>query len=251
MCMRVLLPIRRESLEPNHWTMVSSTGVFRRCETAGDTNVQSTRVFELWCDSTRGIDAGSSRLLTSTMLEPAGGCTTRQGGNVNDFDTNDVPEGRPASAGVQLKLEVVVLPVADVDRALGFYSRLGWRLDADFSTGDGFRVVQMTPPGSKCSVIFGKGITNAPPGAVQDLMLIVDDIAKARVELIERGVAVSELFHDANGVFHRAGRRIACPDPTRRVAPTVRGPPSAMRTATAGCCRRSRSVFRGAIERTL
>jgi len=137
---------------------------------------------------------------------------------VNDFDTNDVPEGRPASAGVQLKLEVVVLPVADVDRALGFYSRLGWRLDADFSTGDGFRVVQMTPPGSKCSVIFGKGITNAPPGAVQDLMLIVDDIAKARVELIERGVAVSELFHDANGVFHRAGstNRVPGPDPAGR-----------------------------------
>jgi len=119
---------------------------------------------------------------------------------------------------VQLKLEVVVLPVSDVDRSLAFYGGLGWRLDADFSTGDDFRVVQLTPPGSACSVIFGKGITRASPGAVQDLMLVVDDVNAARWALIERGAEVSELFHDADGIFHRAGisNRVPGPDPQGR-----------------------------------
>lgn len=126
---------------------------------------------------------------------------------------------KPLSAPtVDLKLEVVVLPVADVDRALTFYGGLGWRLDADFSTGDDFRVVQLTPPGSKCAVIFGKGLTSASPGAVQDLMLVVDDIETARAELIERGASVSELFHDAAGIFHRAGtaNRVSGRDPQGR-----------------------------------
>jgi len=122
------------------------------------------------------------------------------------------------SGAVDLKLEVVVLPVSDVDRALRFYGGLGWRLDADFSTSEDFRVVQLTPPGSKCSVIFGKGVTAGKPGAVQDLMLVVEDIAAARAWLVECGVAVSELFHDAGGVFHHAGKaaRVPGPHPERR-----------------------------------
>jgi len=119
---------------------------------------------------------------------------------------------------VDMKLEVVVLPVADVDRAKGFYERLGWRLDADFATGEDFRVVQLTPPGSPCSVIFGTGITSAAPGSVDSLMLVVTDVDKAREELISNGVQVSEVFHDAGGVFHHAGTtaRVPGPDPERR-----------------------------------
>ena len=87
-----------------------------------------------------------------------------------------------------MKLEVVVIPVSDVDRAKRFYGDLGWRLDADFVTGDEFRVVQFTPPGSPCSIIFGKGITSAVPGSAQGLYLIVSDIEAARAELVDRGV---------------------------------------------------------------
>ena len=119
---------------------------------------------------------------------------------------------------MDMKLEVVVLPVADADRAKGFYEGLGWRLDADFATGEDFRVVQLTPPGSPCSVIFGTGITSAAPGSVDSLMLVVTDIDKAREELISRGVPVSEVFHDGGGVFHHAGTkaRVPGPDPERR-----------------------------------
>jgi catechol 2,3-dioxygenase-like lactoylglutathione lyase family enzyme len=120
--------------------------------------------------------------------------------------------------GVDMKLEVVVVPVSDVDRAKGFYETLGWRLDADFVTGDDFRVVQFTPPGSKCSIIFGKGITSAEPGSVDALQLEVSDIEKARAELVDHGVDVSELFHDVGGVFHHAGveGRVSGLDPERR-----------------------------------
>jgi catechol 2,3-dioxygenase-like lactoylglutathione lyase family enzyme len=104
-----------------------------------------------------------------------------------------------------MKLEVVVVPVSDVDKAKGFYQALGWRLDADFVTGDDFRVVQLTPPGSPCSVIFGTGITSATPGSAQGLQLVVTDVEAARTELTERGADVSEVFHDAGGVFHHAG----------------------------------------------
>jgi len=119
---------------------------------------------------------------------------------------------------IDMKIEIVVMPVADVDRSLKFYQGLGWRLDADFSTGDDFRVVQLTPPGSHCAIIFGKGITSAAPGAVQDVMLVVEDIDAARRQLIERGAAVSELFHDAGGIFHHAGTiaRLPGPDPQGR-----------------------------------
>lgn len=116
---------------------------------------------------------------------------------------------------MDMKLEVIVLPVSDVDRAKRFYEKLGFRLDADFSTSESFRVVQFTPPGSGASIIFGKGITSAAPGSSQGLLLIVDDIGAARAEMSERGVEVSEVFHDAGGIFYHAGKqdRIAGPAP--------------------------------------
>jgi catechol 2,3-dioxygenase-like lactoylglutathione lyase family enzyme len=116
-----------------------------------------------------------------------------------------------------MKLEVVVVPVADVDRAKAFYESLGWRLDADFPGEGGFRVVQFTPPGSECSVIFGSGLTDAVPGSVEGLQLTVTDIEAARADLVERGVGVSEPFHDEGGVFHHAGTRgrVAGVDPER------------------------------------
>ena len=106
---------------------------------------------------------------------------------------------------MDMKLEVVVLPVSDVDLAKGFYQSLGWRLDADFATGPDFRVVQLTPPGSACSIIFGTGVTAAAPGSVEGLQLVVLDIDAARDELAGQGADVSEVFHDAGGVFHHAG----------------------------------------------
>ncbi|MGW3729894.1 VOC family protein [Streptomyces sp. NPDC000851] len=119
---------------------------------------------------------------------------------------------------METKLEVVVIPVADVDRAKAFYKALGWREDADFPAGDDFRVVQMTPPGSPCSVIFGTGVSDAAPGSAQGLHLVVSDVEAARAELVERGAEVGEVFHDAGGVFHRAGtdNRVPGPDPERR-----------------------------------
>ena len=129
-----------------------------------------------------------------------------------------------SSAGkVDMKLEVVVIPVSDVDRAKAFYARLGWRLDADFAGPDGWRVIQFTPPGSGCSVIFGKNVTAATPGSAQGLYLVVSDLEAAREELRGRGVEVSAVFHDAGGpdagkdepyLFGR--RRVSGPDPERR-----------------------------------
>jgi catechol 2,3-dioxygenase-like lactoylglutathione lyase family enzyme len=108
-------------------------------------------------------------------------------------------------ADMSMKLEVVVLPVSDVDRAKLFYEGLGWRHDADFTTGEGLRVVQLTPPGSQASIVFGKRITSAEPGSIDGLQLTVSDIHIARDDLIARGVEVSEVFHDAGGIFHHAG----------------------------------------------
>lgn len=107
---------------------------------------------------------------------------------------------------IDMKLEVVVLPVADVDRAKRFYGDLGWRLDADFVVGDAFRAVQFTPPGSPCSIHFGKGITAAEPGSVGGLFLVVSDIEAARAELIDRGAKVSETFHKGVGEPTQSGR---------------------------------------------
>ncbi|GHB51453.1 hypothetical protein GCM10010377_48110 [Streptomyces viridiviolaceus] len=114
---------------------------------------------------------------------------------------------------MDMKLEVVVVPVADVDRAKNFYEDLGWRLDADVARGKDFRVVQVTPPGSPCSVIFGTGLSSAAPGSAEGLHLIVTDIEAAQAELADRGVEVSEVFHDAGGVFHRAGTEGRVPGP--------------------------------------
>ncbi len=115
------------------------------------------------------------------------------------------------------KLEVVVLPVSDVDRAKQFYAALGWREDGDFVVDETLRVIQMTPPGSPASVIFGKGITDSAPGSVQNLILAVDDIEKARAELAAQGADISEVYHDAGGIFYHAGTesRVPGPDPKR------------------------------------
>jgi catechol 2,3-dioxygenase-like lactoylglutathione lyase family enzyme len=147
---------------------------------------------------------------------------------------------------VDMRLEVVVIPVADVDRAKDFYKALGWREDADYAADADFRVVQLTPPGSACSLIFGTGLTSAAPGSAEGLHLVVPDIEGARAELIDRGADVSEVFHDAGGVSTTPGPRPACrgrPRTTRATAPLPR---SATRTATAGCSRRSPPACRAA-----
>ncbi len=116
---------------------------------------------------------------------------------------------------MDMRLEVVVVPVSDVDRAKAFYQMLGWRLDADIAGAEGFRVVQLTPPGSACSIIIGSGLTSAAPGSAEGLQLVVDDIEAARAELTGRGVEASEVFHDSGGVFHHAGQvaRVTGPAP--------------------------------------
>jgi catechol 2,3-dioxygenase-like lactoylglutathione lyase family enzyme len=119
--------------------------------------------------------------------------------------STDVPE----LGTIDMMLEVVTLPVSDIDRAKSFYLSLGWRLDADIVAGDAFRVVQVTPTHSACSIAFGKGVTTAAPGSAQRLLLIVSDIEAARADLVKRGVAVSEVFHLDGGP--KPG-----PDPQRR-----------------------------------
>lgn len=108
---------------------------------------------------------------------------------------------RPTAATIDAKLEVVVIPVADVERARRFYQGLGWRLDADFNNGGDWHLVQMTPPGSATSVMFGKGFTTAAPGSVQGTFLVVDDVEAARADLVARGVGVSEVFHFAGNLL--------------------------------------------------
>ena len=110
-----------------------------------------------------------------------------------------------------MKLEVIVLPVADVDRAKAFYLLLGFRLDADLTASSEYRVVQLTPPESECSIIFGTGVTSAVPGSVQGLHLVVTDIDATRAELIRRDIDVREVFHDASGVFHQLGTQQRVP----------------------------------------
>ena len=107
----------------------------------------------------------------------------------------DAAGASPAPATVDLKLEAVALPVSDVDRAKQFYENLGWRLDADIALGEDFRIVQLTPPHSECSIHFGKGLTTAAPGSAQRLLLTVSDIDAARAELISRGANVGDVFH--------------------------------------------------------
>jgi catechol 2,3-dioxygenase-like lactoylglutathione lyase family enzyme len=116
------------------------------------------------------------------------------------MSTNAVRGIDTSVAPVDMKFEIVVIPVSDVDRAKQFYAKLGWRLDADYESGKDFRVIQFTPPGSGCSVIFGKNVTPAAPGSAQGLYLIVSDIQAARKELLDRGVQISEVFHN-DGVY--------------------------------------------------
>src|SRR5580704_11099801 len=112
------------------------------------------------------------------------------------MSTNAAPGINPTAATGNMKFEIVVIPVSNADRAKAFYAKLGWRLDADYDSGKGFRVIHFTPPGSACSVIFGQNVTPAAPGSAQGLYLIVSDIAAARKSLLERGVQVSEVFHN-------------------------------------------------------
>ena len=129
--------------------------------------------------------------------------------------SRDIATGSPPVKAGEVRLEVVVVPVSDVDRAKRFYESLGWRLDADLAVDDGYRVVQLTPPGSACSVIFGEGVTSAPPGSSEGLQLSVYDIDETRADLIQREVDVSEPFHDVTGIFHHAGTegRVSGPAP--------------------------------------
>ena len=131
--------------------------------------------------------------------------------------------GEASVARVDMKFEIVVIPVSDVDRAKEFYTALGWRLDADYDNGKDFRVIQFTPPGSGCSVIFGTNVTGAAPGSSQGLYLIVPDIEAARKNLLRRGIEVSDLFHGGNDVYagpdepYLFGRiRVSGPDPEHR-----------------------------------
>src|SRR5580692_4281926 len=126
-------------------------------------------------------------------------------------------------APADMKFEIVVIPVSDVDRAKAFYAKLGWRLDADYDNGKDFRILQFTPPGSGSSVIFGKNVTAAAPGSAQGLYLIVSDIQAARAEIVALGVNVTEVFHDGGGVYagpdqpYLFGRlRVSGPDPEHR-----------------------------------
>ena len=131
---------------------------------------------------------------------------------------------KATAAKMDMKFEIVVIPVSDIDRAKEFYGeKLGWRLDADYDNGKDFRVLQFTPPGSGCSIIFGKNVTAAAPGSTQGLYLIVSDIEAARKELLGRGIQISEVFHDAGGVYagtdepYLFGRvRVSGPDPEHR-----------------------------------
>jgi catechol 2,3-dioxygenase-like lactoylglutathione lyase family enzyme len=142
------------------------------------------------------------------MLVPIPIHQAEAGMTSTEADTNS-PTQTPEPGVADMNLEVVTLPISDVDRAKRFYQSLGWRLDADIVRGDAFRAVQFTPTHSGCSVAFGKGLTTGEPGSVQRLILAVDDIDTARADLTSRGAAVSE-------VFHLAGGRVPGPDPEGR-----------------------------------
>ena len=111
------------------------------------------------------------------------------------------PTSGASAAKVDMKFEIVVIPVSDVDRAKEFYTKLGWRLDADFDSGQDLRVIQFTPPGSGCSIILGKNVTAAAPGSAKGLYLIVSDVGAARKEILGHGIAISDVFHGDSGVY--------------------------------------------------
>jgi len=155
---------------------------------------------------TRDIHGREPKQKRATLL-----ATEINGGDMTSTDQSSEPTGQTQSAlGVDMKLEVVTLPVSDLDRAKDFYQSLGWRLDADFAVGDDIRAVQLTPPQSGCSISFGKGLTTAAPGSAQRTELVVSDIEAAREDLISRGVEVSEVFH------RDGGQLLPGPDPEHR-----------------------------------
>jgi predicted enzyme related to lactoylglutathione lyase len=127
---------------------------------------------------------------------------TRPAAQLANVQDHQVGDAAPPAAVFNMSFELVVIPVSDVDRAKQFYGTLGWSCDLDFSDGTEYRVVQFTPPGSGSSVIFGTNVTGAVPGSVQGLHLVVSDIEAARRTLVERGIAVTGVFHDEGGVFH-------------------------------------------------
>jgi catechol 2,3-dioxygenase-like lactoylglutathione lyase family enzyme len=142
---------------------------------------------------------------------------------MSTVQSRETAKGTAKALPVDMKLEVIVIPVSDIDRAKQFYSKLGWRLDAEFITGEDFRIIQFTPPGSGTSVIFGKNVTAAAPGSAQGLYLVVSDIEAARKELLTRGIAVSEVFHHEGDVHTGSDepylfgrRRTRGPDPEHR-----------------------------------
>ena len=138
---------------------------------------------------------------------------------MSSTDVTAAPETElPGPNPLDMRVEVVVVPVSDVDRSRQFYEQLGWKFDTELATDDGIRLIQFTPPGSLCSVTFGTGITSAEPGSVRSLVLAVHDVEASRAELVARGVDVSEVFHDAGGVFHHTGTdgRVPGPNPERR-----------------------------------
>jgi len=142
---------------------------------------------------------------------------------MSTVQSREAAKGTAKARPVDMKLEVIVIPVSDIDRAKKFYSNLGWRLDAEFTSGEDFRLMQFTPPGSGTSVIFGKNVTAAAAGSAQGLYLVVSDIEAARKELLSRGVAVSNVFHHEGDVHTGSDepylfgrRRTSGPNPERR-----------------------------------
>jgi catechol 2,3-dioxygenase-like lactoylglutathione lyase family enzyme len=138
---------------------------------------------------------------------------------MSSVEVKTTNEAAPGAKPVDMKLEVVMIGVSDIDRAKAFYENIGWRFDGDFTDGAGFRIVQMTPHNSQASIIFGKGIKSAQPGLADSLVLAVDDLDAAREDLLARGVNVSEVFHYSGGrAFNNTGEnpRVAGRDPEGR-----------------------------------
>ena len=166
---------------------------------------------------------------------------------MSSVERSSEPGTRTSRAGTtDLKLEVVVIPVSDIDRAKSFYTSLGWRLDADVTRG-GFRLIQISPPGSACSIQFGTDMSSSAPGSASGLYLVVSDVEVARAELIAHGAEVTEVFHEEEigAAFTPSARTIGSAVPRRGIRVTARSPRSRTRTATAGCCKRSPRDCRG------
>src|SRR4051794_26606716 len=149
------------------------------------------------------------------MRDRPGGTRLRER-TMSTTDTHTSDANANGSRTVALRLEVLLIPVSDVDRAKDFYTRLGWRLDADFAGDSGFRIVQFTPPGSPASIQFGSPVTTAAPGSAENVYLVGGDVGAARADLIARGAEVSEVFHEGSlGDRFHPGARVSGPAPDR------------------------------------